>query len=126
MKKKVNFYFSDFKALPAQIDDKSKKYGLTSKVISNSLYTFEELNLIIEKLLNNGLELEIDIQDNKDNKDNKIININRDYLKRTCKECIHYKSNLGCLNGSSKVRNKHLKTSNSTGCYWGEWKNSGT
>ena len=123
MKKKVNFYFNDFEAFQTQINDKSKKYGLISKVISKPLYTLEELNLIIEKLLDNDLELEIDVQDNKDNK---IININRDYLKRTCKECIHYKSNLGCLNGSSKVRNKHLKTSNSTGCYWGEWKNSGT
>lgn len=120
MKKKVDFYFSDFKAFPVQIDDKLKKYSLTSKVISNSLYTLEELNLIIEKLLDNDLELEIDIQDNK------IMNINRDYLKRTCKECIHYKSNYGCINDSSKVKNKHLKTANSKGCYWGEWKNNGT
>ena len=83
-------------------------------------YTLEELKLIKEKLLNEKIELEINV------KDNKKINIDKNYLNKTCKECIFYKPDYGCENDSSKVRNKHLKTSNSKACYWGEWKNSGT
>ncbi len=118
MKKKIKFYSTKLEAI--RVSDKINNFFISAKIISNSSYTLEELKLIKEKLLNEKVELEINV------KDNKKINIDKKYLNKTCKECIFYKPDYGCENDSSKVKSKHLKNSNSKGCCWGEWKNSGT
>ncbi len=118
MKKKIKFYSTKLEAI--RVSDKINNFFISVKIISNSSYTLEELKLIKEKLLNEKIELEINV------KDNKKINIDKKYLNKTCKECVFYNSDYGCENDSSKVKSKHLKNSNSKGCCWGEWKNSGT
>lgn len=108
MKKKINFYISKPEGL--LISQETKKFGFRCNLIGKESYTLEEINLIKDKLLKDGLQIEICIQKPSQNK--------KDYVK--CGECVHFLEGYGCNSEEAKVRNKDTRTKLSKGCFWGE------
>lgn len=111
MKKKIRFYCGNAEAL--LISQQTKKYGFKINMIGCDSYTFEELNIIKNKLIQEGIILEIDIPKKIPQKQE-----TKDYCK--CGECLYLNEQYGCTNDTAKVRSKGSKTKLSKGCFWGE------
>ena len=110
MKKKVNFYISKPEGL--LISQSSKKFGFRCNLIGKESYTLEEITAISEKLLKEGLRMEISIENPLPRKKEK-----SNYCK--CGECEYLDDIYGCTNDSAKVKSKSSKTRLSKGCFWG-------
>ena len=111
MKKKVNFYISKPEGL--LISRETKKFGFKCNLIGKESYTLEEINLINDKLLKEGLQIEISIENPLPRKKEKT-----NYCK--CGECLYLDEQYGCTNDTAKIRSKSSRTKLSKGCFWGE------
>ena len=111
MKKKVNFYISKPEGL--LISQETKKFGFRANIIAKDSYSLEEITLIKDKLLKDGLQIEIEIPKHNTQKQE-----NKNYCK--CGECLYLDEQYGCTNDTAKVRSKSSKTKLSKGCFWGE------
>jgi hypothetical protein len=60
MKKKVNFYISKPEGL--LYSQETKKFGFRCVLIGKEYYSLEEINLIKDKLMKDGLQIEISKQ----------------------------------------------------------------
>ena len=111
MKKKINFCLNKSEAI--KVSQEIDKFGLQIQLVCRSTYSYNDLQTILNKLRNDGIEVYVDFPEEKKK------SVKKDYEK--CGKCKFYTTNYGCINDISKVRNKQTKTKNSKGCYWGEW-----
>lgn len=106
MKKKVNFHISNPEGL--LYSKETKKFGFRCVLVGKEYYSLEEINLIKDKLLQEGLTIEI----------NKPSQKQREYIK--CGECTYFLDGYGCNSEEARVSNKSTRTKLSKGCFWGE------
>lgn len=111
MDKKIKFYLNKSTAL--KVSEKIDKFGLQLNIASNDTYTCEQMHQIVNQIKNNGIQITVNFPDKKSPL------INKNYEK--CGKCKYFNKEYGCGNGVARVKSKHLKTSNTKGCYWGEW-----
>lgn len=106
MKKKVNFHISNPEGL--LYSQETKKFGFRCVLIGKEYYSLEEINLIKDKLMKDGLQIEISKQYQKQ----------KEYCR--CGECAHFLDGYGCNSEEARVSNKSSRTKLSKGCFWGE------
>lgn len=110
MQKKVRFYMNNAKAI--RISNDLDRFGLQLLITAKDSYTYEKMQEIINQIKEKGIEINIDFKGKK---------IQKFITDKKCSDCVFFSKKYGCGNSSAKVRNKATKTSNTKGCYWGEW-----
>lgn len=106
MKKNINFRVSNPEGL--LYSKETNKFGFRCVLIGTDYYSLEEINLIKDKLLQEGLRIEI----------NKPSQKQREYIK--CGQCKYFMEDYGCNSEEARVKTKLGKTKLSKGCFWGE------
>ena len=106
MKKKVNFRISNPEGL--LYSKETNKFGFRCVLIGTDYYSLDEINLIKDKLLKEGIRIEI----------NKQCQNKKEYIK--CGQCKHFMEDYGCNSEEARVKTKLGKTKLSKGCFWGE------
>lgn len=109
MKKKVNFYISKPEGL--LYSKETNKFGFRCVLIGKEYYSLEEINLIKDKLLEKGVQIEITVE-------KALPRNNTEYIK--CGKCKHFLEDYGCNSEEARVSNKNSRTKLSKGCFWGE------